>query len=113
MALDPEELEALKAEDGYIIDLDGEEVPVGHDFDYSALSDVFDGLVEERGGEGAAKALGFDDGKDMVLYMAEYFDHEDYYMDDLVRECCHGKSANGYDPEAEYADHELDRRLGK
>lgn len=109
-----EDMEKLKANDGYTIDLDGEKVPIapGCEFDYDEPADVFTDLIKSRGVEATAAALGFSDGKEMALSLAEYVDYKDRDMDDFILDSCNGKSADD-DPEAEYADHELDRRLGK
>lgn len=110
--IDPEDLEALQDEDGYIIELDGEQVPVGPGFDYDEPADVFDDLVERRGVEGAAEALEFDDAKDMVLYLAELVDSRDKDMDDFILESCNGRPAYE-DWEAEAGDHEADELAGR
>lgn len=114
MAISAEELDVLKNNGGYIIYLDGEQVPIapGCEFDYDEPADVFTDLIESRGVEATAKALGFSNGKEMALSLAEYVDYKGRDMDDFILECCNGKPADD-DPEAEYADHKADELAGR
>lgn len=54
MPLSTEDWEALKTNDGYLIWINGEQVPVGPGFDYETLRQVFDSLVQEKGVEETA-----------------------------------------------------------
>lgn len=115
MALSQEELGLLRSNDGYIIDLDGEETPVGPGFAYGSLEEVFYSLIEEKGVEATADAIGFFDGKEMVDALAKYVDDndEDADMADFILEYCNGKRVNDRDCEAEAADHKADELAGR
>lgn len=111
--LTKDELEALQETDGILLrDFEGGEVPVGISADYKNCQDVFDCLVEEKGVEKTAKILGFFNGIDMVRYMADSLGGS-YDIEKMIMECCDGVYADEIDYEAEAADEELDRRLGK
>ena len=112
MTLSTEDWEALKAEDGYIIFLDGEQVPVGLGFDYEHLYEVFNDLIDTRGVEKTAKVLGYKDGKDMVLDLADLLEN-DYTIDDLVLDSCDGHAVADLDYEADAADHKADELAGR
>lgn len=110
-----EDMDVLKANDGYTIELDGEKLPVapGCEFDYDEPSDVFTDLIESRGVEATAKSLGFSNGKEMALSLAEYVDYKDKDMDDFILESCNGELVNGRDYEADAADHKADELAGR
>lgn len=108
-----EDMGALVANDGDIISLDGEQVPVGPGFDYAELSDVFDDLIETRGVEGTAKALGYKDGKELIQELAEMIYNGQDTIDDLIYDCCDGHPADDIDYEADAADHKADELAGR
>lgn len=112
MALSQEDWDVLRSNDGCIIYLDGEQVPVGPGFDYGSLREFFDSLIEERGVEETAQLLGYADAKEMVIDMADFLDN-DYTIEDFVLDSCDGQSVEDLDYEAEAADHKADELAGR
>jgi len=112
MTLSKEDWEALKSNDGYIIYLDGEQVPVGPGFDYGSLREVFYSLVEEKGVEETAEILGYEDAKEMVIDMAGILDNQ-YTIEDLVLDGTDGQAVDDIDYEADAADHKADELAGR
>ena len=112
MVLSQEDWDILKSNDGYIIYLDGEQVPVGTGFDYGSLREVFYSLVEEKGVEKTARLLGYEDAEEMVIDMAGILSN-DYAIDDLVLDSCDGHAVADLDYEADAADHKGDELAGR
>lgn len=112
MTLSTEDWDVLRSNDGHIIYLDGEQVPVGPGFDYGSLREVFYSLIEEKGVEEAAQLLGYEDAEEMVIDMAGILDN-DYTIEDFVLDSCDGQSVEELDYEADAADHKADELAGR
>lgn len=93
MILSEDDLKYLKENDGWIIWIDGEQIPVGPGFDYPSLRSVFDELVKEKGIEEASWLFGYDTPEEMVLDLAGMLDGK-YTVEDLVIDAFNGKRAD-------------------